>query len=94
MPDYAYVREMRITPAFLRDLWEYDLFSRYTPELASLFMVHGALDEVVPVKDARRFAETFGAQLRIFSQGEHPLMGNGELEAVLAWAADFFLGKE
>lgn len=52
MPDYAYVREMRITPAFLRDLWEYDLFSRYTPELASLFMVHGALDEVVPVKDA------------------------------------------
>ena len=55
VPDYAYVREMRITPAFLRDLWEYDLFSRYTPELASLFMVHGALDEVVPVKDARRF---------------------------------------
>ena len=94
VPDYAYVREMRITPAFLRDLWEYDLFSRYTPELASLFMVHGALDEVVPVKDARRFAETFGAQLRIFPQGEHPLMGNGELEAVLAWAADFFLGKE
>ena len=94
VPDYAYVREMRITPAFLRDLWEYDLFSRYTPELASLFMVHGALDEVVAVKDARRFAETFGAQLRIFPQGEHPLMGNGELEAVLAWAADFFLGKE
>ncbi len=57
-------------------------------------VVHGALDEVVPVKDARRFAETFGAQLRIFPQGEHPLMGNGELEAVLAWAADFFLGKE
>ena len=57
-------------------------------------MVHGALDEVVPVKDARRFAETFGAQLRIFPQGEHPLMGNGELEAVWAWAADFFLGKE
>ena len=46
------------------------------------------------IKDARRFAETFGAQLRIFPQGEHPLMGNGELEAVLAWAADFFLGKE
>lgn len=94
VPDYAYVREMRITPAFLQDLREYDLFSRYAPELASLFMVHGARDEVVPVKDARRFAETFGAQLQIFPQGEHPLMGDGELEAVLAWAADFFLGKE
>ena len=84
---------MRLTPAFLRDLREYDLFSRYTPELASLFMVHGALDEVVPVKDARRFAETFGAQLRIFPQGEHPLMGNGGAGSGFGLGSGLFLGK-
>ena len=86
-----------LTPRAKKDLERRGYFVpdyAYVREMPSLFMVHGALDEVVPVKDARRFAETFGAQLRIFPQGEHPLMGNGELEAVLAWAADFFLGKE
>lgn len=94
VPDYAYVREMRITPAFLQDLREYDLFSRYIPGAASLFMVHGARDEVAPVEDACQFAEAFGARLRVFPQGEHLLMGEGELEGVLDCAVDFFLEKK
>ena len=93
VPAYDYVREMRITPAFLQDLAEHDVFSRYQMGMATLAMVHGGRDDVAPVADARRFAETFGAQLTILPQGEHPLMGEGELEQVLALATAFFQNK-
>lgn len=92
VPDYDYVREMRVTPAFLEDLAEYDVFRRYKAGTASLFMVHGAKDSVAPPEAAVRFAETFGAQLRMLPNGEHNLMGKGELEQVLAYAAEVFSG--
>ena len=47
----------------------------------------------MPVKDARRFAETFGAQLRIFPQGEHPLMGNRGWKR-FGLGGGLFLGKK
>ena len=90
VPDYDYVREMRVTPDFLRDLSEYDVFRRYRPGAAELHMVHGAKDSVAPPEAARRFAETFGAELRMLPNGEHNLMGEGELEQVLAFAAEVF----
>jgi hypothetical protein len=92
VPDYDYQREMRITPAFLTDLQENDVFTRCRKDMARLQMVHGARDDVAPVADARRFAQTFGAGFLELPQGEHPLMGPGELEAVLAAATGFFLG--
>ncbi len=90
VPDYDYVREIRVTPAFLRDLEEYDVFHRYRRGEASLFMVHGSSDSVAPPSSARRFAETFGAEFLELPGGEHNLMGEGELERVLAAAGEFF----
>ena len=92
VPDYDYVREMRITPAFLQDLADHDVFSRYQKGQATLAMIHGGQDSVAPVADARRFAEIFGAQLTLVPQGEHQLMGPGELEQVLDRAVSFFRG--
>lgn len=93
VPDYDYVREMRVTPAFLQDLAGHDVFTRYQKGMATLAMVHGGQDKVAPVEDARRFAEQFGAQIQILPRGEHNLMGEGELEQVLAQATAFFQGK-
>ena len=90
VPDYDYVREMRITPAFLGDLAEHDLFEKYVPGAATLRMIHGAKDDVAPTGAAREFARRFGAHLTVLPNGEHPLMGPGELETVLDAAADFF----
>lgn len=94
VPDYDYVREMRITPAFLRDLAEYDVFQRYRPGAAELYMVHGAKDSVAPPAAAERFARQFGAELRMLPNGEHNLMGEGELEQVLAFAREVFSASE
>lgn len=90
VPQHDYVREMRITPAFLADLAEYDLFARYRQGSARLAMVHGGRDDVAPTAAARRFATRFGARLTVLPQGEHNLMGPGELDQVLALALDFF----
>lgn len=90
VPDYDYVREMRVTPAFLEDLARYDVFQRYRPGEAALYMVHGARDSVAPPAAAERFARQFGAALRMLPRGEHNLMGEGELEQVLAFAISVF----
>ena len=90
VPAYDYVREARIPPAFLRDLEEHDVFAQYKAGQAQLRMVHGGRDDVAPLADARRFAETFGAELTVLEKGEHNLMGPGELEAVLRLAWTFF----
>ena len=94
VPDYDYVREMRILPPFLVDLEEHDVFARYQTGLAQLAMVHGAKDSVAPPEDAQRFAAQFGADLLLLPNGEHPLMGEGELEQVLQKAVDFFGSAE
>lgn len=91
VPDYDYVREMRVTPAFLQDLADYDVFKRYRKDTVNLFMVHGGRDSVAPPEAAREFAEKFGATLLELPYGEHDLMGQMELPQVLAAAAGFFL---
>lgn len=90
VPAYDYVREMRIPRDFLGDLEAHDVFDRYQTGLAQLFMVHGGRDDVAPTADAVRFARQFGAELLVLPNGEHNLMGEGELEQVLEYAAAFF----
>lgn len=90
VPAYDYVREMRITRDFLGDLEAHDVFARYQTGLAQLFMVHGGKDDVAPTADAVHFARQFGAELLVLPNGEHNLMGEGELEQVLEHAAAFF----
>ena len=79
---------------FLVDLAEHDVFTRYQKGLADLAMVHGAKDSVAPPEDAQRFAAQFGADLLLLPNGEHPLMGEGELEQVLQKTIEFFGGGE
>lgn len=90
VPAYDYVREMRIPRDFLGDLEAHDVFARYQAGLAQLFMVHGGRDDVAPTADAVRFARQFGAELLVLPNGEHNLMGEGELEQVLEHASAFF----
>lgn len=93
VPDYDYQREMRITRAFLEDLRKYDVFSRKWGEGTSLRMVHGEKDDVASVDEARRFAALSGAELRVFPEGDHHLMGPGELEQVLELAIEWLEEK-
>ena len=90
VPDYDYVREMRVTPLFLEELAAHNVFKTYRKGEAELFMVHGGRDSVAPVEAARRFASTFGASFLEVPEGEHDLMGPGQLDRVLEAAGAFF----
>lgn len=90
VPDYDYVREMRVTPVFLRELRDHDLFRIYRPGETEVFMVHGGRDSVAAPEAAREFADRFGIRLLEIPEGEHDLMGPGQLEQVLAAAKDYF----
>lgn len=91
VPDYDYVREIRVTPAFLQDLAEYDVFQRFQAGTAQLCMVHGGRDAAAPLSHAQKFAREKQAELTVLPQGEHNLMGPGELERVLELSKAFFL---
>ena len=90
VPDYDYVREMRVTPLFLEELAAHNVFETYRKGEAELFMVHGGRDSVAPPEAAREFARRFGAEFLEIPEGEHDLMGPGQLERVLAAAEAFF----
>ena len=90
VPDYDYVREIRLTPAFLEDLRTHDIFQIFRKDGTQLCMIHGAKDSVAPPAAAKAFAEQMGARLIVMPNGEHNLMGEGELEQVLSHAAAFF----
>ena len=90
VPEYDYVREMRVTPAFLQDLSDYDVFKTYRPGETTLFMVHGDRDSVAPPEAAWDFARKHGILLLRVAEGEHDLMGPGQLDRVLEAARSFF----
>ena len=91
VPDYDYVREMRVTPAFIRELKDHDLFRIYRPGETEVFMVHGGRDSIAAPEAAREFADRFGIRLLEIPEGEHDLMGPGQLDQVLSAARGFFL---
>ena len=94
-PDFPYHREMKITKAFLSDLEENQPLHIYPiPSAPKLSMIHGSADTTAPIVDARRFAEQSLADLHEVSCGEHRLMAQGEMDAVIQQAISFFLEDE
>ena len=91
VPDYDYVREIRVTPAFLQDLEAHDVFRRCQPGTVRLCMVHGGRDAAAPLAHAQAFAREKQAELTVLPEGEHNLMGPGELEKVLRLSQAFSL---
>lgn len=91
VPDHEYIMEMRVSRAFLDDLAQWDVFERYRPGTARLRMIHGVKDSVAPYDAAVRFAEYAGAELVTMPEGDHPLMGPGEMERMLELAVETFV---
>lgn len=88
--DAGYVRPLRLTRTLFNELAENDVFEKYQPGSAELFMVHGSGDETASPQAARRFAEFSGAELAMLSGGDHRLSLPGMPEKVLQLAREFF----
>ncbi len=90
--DYAYQRQMRIPRAFIRDLEENPVEPLYPRAGIKISMIHGEADSTASYEAARRFAKRAGAALHTVHNGEHRLMGTGEMEQVLDCAVRFLQG--
>lgn len=91
---------IRIVPAFLEDLKRYDLFDAFDANASGadhtegfrIRMAHGEADPVVPVAQARRFAERFQIPLTTFPGEGHTISDDpASPPAVSALAAELFL---
>lgn len=71
--EYGYVRPLKLTCGFFEDLDRHDLFTLWRPEEAEVRMVHGELDETIPVEEARRFAVRFQIPLTVIPGEDHRL---------------------
>ena len=91
--EYGYIRPLKLTRGFFEDLDRHDLFALWRPEEAEVRMVHGELDETIPLEEARRFAARFQIPLTVVPGGDHRLSVPGAPERVLEQAAAFFLGR-
>lgn len=90
IPDFGYVRPLKITRGFCDDLEAHDLFKLCRPDMAEIAMIHGDADETASVKDARRFAKQFGAQLTEVKGADHRFMIPGGMIKVIDTAVKFF----
>lgn len=86
----GYDRPLKITRGFYDDLAAYDVFRLWKRGIAALRMIHGTADETASIRDARRFAEQFGARLIEVEGADHRFQIPGGMERVVRAAVDFF----
>jgi len=88
--EYGYIRDLKITQGFFDDLERHDVFSLWRESFAELRMVHGELDQTIPLSDAISFAGRFNVPLTVIPNGDHQLSIQGAPAQVLKLAGDFF----
>lgn len=94
MPDFEYLRPLKITREFYDDLEMHDVFKLCRPDMAVIGMIHGDADETASVVDARRFAQQFGARLTEVKGADHRIMTPSGLKQVIETAVRFFTVNE
>ena len=88
--EYGYIRDLKLTKGFFDDLAAHDVFNLWRVGLADLQMVHGEVDQTVPLGDVRAFAEMFLVPMLVIPNGDHQLSIPGAPEQVLKIAIEFY----
>ncbi len=89
--DYGYGRPLLITRGFYTDLQQNNAFSLYRKGTARLEMIHGSMDEEVPLAAVQQFATQFSIPLHIVEGADHRFTNPGGMEQVLEAALRFFM---
>ena len=88
---YEYERPIKLTRDFFDSLDAHDVFSLWHNDAANIYMIHGESDQIIPLSEAKRFAEKFGIPMTIVQEGDHRLSILGAPEKVLQMAINFFV---
>ena len=81
---FGYEREIFIEQKFLDDLEKNDVFKMYDGKKnLNYYIIHGTVDDVVPIDDSIEFCEKFGSMLYRVEGADHRFKKEGELDRVI-----------
>jgi len=81
---FGYERIIDIYLEFLNELEKYDIFDLYKGKTNLNYnIIHGTIDDVVPIEDSIMFAEKFGATVFKIEGADHRFKKDGQLEQVV-----------
>ena len=81
---FGYERELDIYLSFLEELKKYNIFKLYEGSTNLNYnIIHGTVDDVVPINDSIEFCEKYGSILYKVEGADHRFKKYGELEQVI-----------
>ena len=81
---FGYDRIINIHSDFIEELKKYDLFQLYDGKKNLKYnIIHGTIDDVVPVDDSIEFCKKFGAILYEIKGADHRFKKEGQLDQVI-----------
>ena len=89
--DFGFEKPLLLTKAFYEDVKNHDVFSQ-TPEYPEkIFIMHGQVDDVVPVEDTKTYSEKNGIGLYILEGADHRYKNPGDLDMIMEQARKWFV---
>ncbi len=89
--DFGFDRPLLLTKAHYDDIKAHDIYSSAPLYPEKIFIIHGELDDVVPVRDSQLYAEKNGIKLYVLAGADHRYKNPGDVEAVMKKAKRWFL---
>ncbi len=87
--DYGFERVIKITDKFINELKENDLVELYKDKkINNMAIIHGDMDDLVPIDDSREFVSKHGGKLYIVKGADHRYKKPGELEKVMEYTKE------
>lgn len=89
--DFGFEKPLLLTKAVYEDVKNHDVFSRTPRYPEKIFIMHGKLDDVVPVEDSKAYSEKNGIGLYILEGADHRYKNPGDLDMIMEQARKWFV---
>ncbi len=82
-PVYKYNGWLDVSPIYVKDMWDYDLYADMSKFPRPVLILHGDQDSIVPVKYSEKAAEKYpDAELYTVKGGQHGFQGESFKQAM------------
>ena len=88
--DFGFEKPLLLTKAVYEDVRKHDVFSRAPEYPEKIFIMHGQVDDVVPVEDSKAYSEKNGIGLYILEGADHRYKNPGDLDMIMEQARKWF----
>ena len=87
--DFGFEQPLLVSIDLYHDVKKHDIFKEKVKSPEKILVIHGDLDEDVPLSDSEEFCERNGITLHVIQGCDHRYKNPGEVEEVLQLTGDF-----